>query len=111
MVQQPCLPSQAERKVDTPHERRRPQCSYSCIQIEHHVVLTPEEILLNLTYAKEFSIGEAKCIYRNVVLLKKSINLTSFGRYRFRREPFSLKIAQDVFQTKMDQTSEDIKAS
>ena len=45
------------------------------------------------------------------VLLKKSINLTSFGRYRFRREPFSLKIAQDVFQTKMDQTFEDIKAS
>ena len=111
MVQQPCLPSQAERKVDAPPERRRPQCSYSCIQIEHHVVLTPEEILLNLTDAKEFSIGEAKCIYRNVVLLKKSINLTSFGRYRFRREPFSLKIAQDVFQTKMDQTFEDIKAS
>ena len=54
MVQQPCLPSQAERKVDAPPERRRPQCSYSCIQIEHHVVLTPEEILLNLRDAKEF---------------------------------------------------------
>ena len=111
MVQQPCLPSQGERKVDAPPERRRPQCSYSCIQIEHHVVLTPEEILLNLKDAKVFSIGEAKCIYRNVVLGKESIKLTTFGRYRFRRVPFSLKIAQDVFQTKMDQTFEDIKAS
>ena len=72
-VQRPCLPPQGERKVDAPPERRGPQCSYSCIQIEHYVVLTPEEILLNLTDAKVFSIG----------------------RYRFRRMPFSLKIAQD----------------
>ena len=79
MVQQPCLPSQAERKVDAPPERRRPQCSYSCIQIEHHVVLTPEEILLNLTDAKEFYIGEAKCIYRNVVLLKSLLTLLHLG--------------------------------
>ena len=70
--------------VDAPPERRRPQCSYSCIQIEHHVVLTPEEILQNLTDAKVFSIG----------------------RYRFRRMPFILKIAQEAFQTKMDQTFE-----
>ena len=108
-VQQPCLPPQAERKIDALPERRKPQCSYSCIQIEHHVVLTPEEILLNLKDAKVFSIGEAKCIYRNVVLGKESIKLTTFGRYRFRRVPFSLKIAQDVFQTKMDQTFEGCK--
>ena len=42
---------------------------------------------------------------------KESINLTTFGRYRFRRMPFSLKIVQDVFQAKMDQTFEDVKAS
>ena len=107
MVQHPCLPSQAERKVDAPPERRRPKCSYSCIQIEHHVVLTPEEIVLNLTDAK---VGKMH-IYRNVVLLKESIKLTTFWRYRFRSEPFSFKIAQDVFQTKMNQTFEDIKAS
>ena len=29
MVQQPCLPPQAERKVEAPPERQRRQCSYS----------------------------------------------------------------------------------
>ena len=108
-VQQPCLPPQAEREVDAPPERRRPQCSCSCIQIEHHVVFTPKEILLNLTDAKVFSIGEAKCVYQNLVVGKESINLTTFGKYRFRRMPFSLKIAQDVFQTKMDRRFERCK--
>ena len=37
---------------------------------------------------------------------KESINLTTFGRYRFRRMPFSLRMFQEVFQTKMDQTFE-----
>ena len=106
-----CTTPQAERKVDAPPERRRPQCSYSYIQIEHHVVLTPEEILLNLTDAKVLPIGEAKCVYQNVALGKESIDLTTFGRCRFRRMPFSLKIVHDVFQTKMDQTFEDVKAS
>ena len=52
---------------------------------------------------------EAKCIYRNVVLCKESVKVTTFGRYRFRHVPFSLKIAQDVFQTKMEQTFEGCK--
>ena len=75
MVQQPCLPPQVERTVEAPPER----------QIEHHVALTQEEILLYLKDAKVFSIREKKCGYRNVVLGKESINLTTFGRYRFRR--------------------------
>ena len=37
---------------------------------------------------------------------KESINLTTFGRYRFRRMPFSLRMSQEVFETKMDQTFE-----
>ena len=45
-----------------------------------------------------------------MALGKESIDLTTFGRYRFRRMPFSLKIVHDVFQTKMDQTFEDVKA-
>ena len=96
MVQQPCLPPQVERTVEAPPER----------QIEHHVALTQEEILLYLKDAKVFSIREKKCGYRNVVLGKESINLTTFGRYRFRRMPFSLKMSQGVFHTKMDQTFE-----
>ena len=78
----------------------------AAIQIEHHVALTQEEILLNLKDAKVFSIREKKCEYRNMVPGKESINLTTFGRYRFRRMPFSRKMSQEVFQTKMDQTFE-----
>ena len=81
----------------------------AAIQIEHHVALPLEEILLNLKDAKVFSIREKKCGYRNVVPEKESINLTTFGRYRFRRMPFSLKVALDVFQTKMDQAFEGCK--
>ena len=78
----------------------------AAIYIEHHVALTEEEILLNLKDAKVFSIREKKCEYRNMVPGKESINLTTFGRYRFRRMPFSLRMSQEVFQTKMDQTFE-----
>ena len=78
----------------------------AAIQIEHHVALSLEEILLNLKDAKVFSITEKKCGYRNVVPGKESFNLTTFGRYRFRRMPFSLKMSQEVFQAKMDQTFE-----
>ena len=67
-----------------------------------HVALTLEEILLNPKDAKVFSIREKRMGYRNVVPGKESINLTTFGRYRFRRMPFILKISQEVFQTKMD---------
>ena len=39
----------------------------AAIQIEHHVALTLEEILLNEKDAKVFSIREKKCGYPNVV--------------------------------------------
>ena len=78
----------------------------AAIQIEHHIALTLEEILLYLKDARVFSIREKICGYRDVVLGKESINLTTFGRYRFRRMPFRLKMSQEVFQTKMDQTFE-----
>ena len=78
----------------------------AAIQIKHIDALFLEEILLNLKDAKVFSIREKKCEYRNVVPGKKSFNFATFGRCRFRRMPFSLKISQEVFQTKMDQTFE-----
>ena len=80
----------------------------AAIQREHHVTPTLEEILPKLTGATVFSIADAKCGYWNVVLDKESSYLTTFnspfGRYRFNRMPFGLKMAQDVFQTKIDQT-------
>ena len=65
----------------------------AAIQIEYHVALTQEEILLYLKDAKVSSIRKIKCGYRNLVPGKESINLTTFGRYRFRRIPFSLKMS------------------
>ncbi|GFS26773.1 transposon Ty3-I Gag-Pol polyprotein [Elysia marginata] len=52
----------------------------------------------------------AKCGYWNVVLDKESSRLTAFnppfGRYKFLRMPFGLKMSQDIFQSKIDQTFE-----
>ena len=82
----------------------------AAIQREHHVTPTLEEILPKLTGATVFSIVDAKCGYWNVVLDKESCYLTTFnspfGRYRFNRTPFGLKMSQDIFQTKIDQTFE-----
>ena len=80
------------------------------IRREHHVIPTLEEILPKLAGAKFFSIGDAKCGYWNVNLDLESSYLTTFnspfGRYRFLRMPFGLKMSQDVFQAKIDQTFE-----
>ena len=77
---------------------------------DHHVTPTLEEILPKLTGAKYFSIVDAKCGYWNIQLDEESSYLTTFnspfGRYRFRRMPFGLKMSQDVFQLKIDQTFE-----
>ena len=70
------------------------------------------QLLLSLIVAdaKVFSIVDAKCGYWNVVLDKEYSYLTTFnspfGRYRFKRMPSGLKMSQDVFQTKIDQTFE-----
>ncbi|GFN80973.1 Pol polyprotein [Plakobranchus ocellatus] len=77
---------------------------------EHHKTPTLEEILPNLSGAKYFSILDAKCGYWNVVLDKESSRLTTFnspfGRYKFLRMPFGLKMSQDIFQSRIDQTFE-----
>ena len=80
---------------------------------EHHATSTLEEILPKLSGAKLFSIVDVKCGYWNVMLDEESSYLTTFnspyGRYRFKRMPFGLKMSQDVFQTRIDQTFEGCK--
>ena len=82
----------------------------TAIRRDHHVVPTLEDLLPKLKDAKYFSIVDAKCGYWNVELTQESSYLTTFnspfGRYRFLRMPFGLKMAQDVFQSKIDQTFE-----
>ena len=83
------------------------------IRREHHVTTTLEEILPKLSGAQVFSIVDVKCGYWNVELDEESTYLTTFnspfGRYRFLRMPFGLKMSQDVFQAKIDQTFEGCK--
>ena len=80
---------------------------------EHHAIPTLEEILPKLTGAKLSSIVDAKCGYWNFELDEESSYLTTFnsliGQYRFLRMPFGLKMSQDVFQAKIDQTYEGCK--
>ena len=74
------------------------------------MIPTLEEILPKLSGVKYFSIVDAKSGSWNDVLDQESSNLTTFnspfGRYRFLRMPFGLKMSQDVFQAKIDQTFE-----
>ncbi len=82
----------------------------TAIPREHHATPTLEEILSKLHEAKFFSIVDAKCCYWSVVLDEESSYLTTFnspfGRYRFKRMPIGLKMSQDIFQAKIDQTFE-----
>ena len=80
------------------------------IRRDHHVTPTLEEILPKFNGAKYFSILDAKSGYWNVELDEPSSYLTTFnspfGRYRFLRMPFGLRMAQDVFQRRIDQLLE-----
>ena len=107
MGQQTCLPQQAEREVKALLD---PKDLNAAIQRERHVTPTIEEILPKLADDKVSSIVDAKCGYWNVGLHEESSYLTTFnspfGRYRFKRMPFGLRMSQNVFQTKIDQTFE-----
>ena len=77
---------------------------------EHYKTPTLEEISHKLAGATVFSKLDAKDGFWSVHLHDTSSHLTTFnthkGRYRFLRMPFGLKMAQDVFQMRMDQITE-----
>ena len=78
------------------------------IKREHHPTPTLEEITPKLTGAKLFSKLDARNGYWNVKLVEESSYLTTFntpfGRFRFLRLPFGLRMSQDIFQFKIDET-------
>ena len=78
------------------------------VKREHHPILTLEEITPNLTGAKHFSKLDARNGYWNIKLDEESSYLTTFntpfGRFRFLRMPFGLRMSQDIFQFKIDET-------
>ena len=70
------------------------------IKREHHPIPTLEEITPKLSGAKLFSKLDDESSYLT------TFN-TPFGRYRFLRMPFGLRMSQDIFQFKIDETYRD----
>ena len=77
----------------------------------HHKTPTLEELTHKMAGAKVFSKLDAKNGYWSVELDEASSLLTTFntpfGRFRYLRMPFGLRMSQDVFQRKMDQILEE----
>ena len=71
---------------------------------------TLDDILPKLSGAKNFTKLDARSGYWAIKLSEKSSFLTTFntafGRFRYRRLPFGLKLSQDEFQRKIDETLE-----
>ena len=80
------------------------------IKHEYHPVPSIEDILPKLKGATKFTKLDAQQAFMNVLLDEESSYLTTFntpwGRFRFLRMPFGLKMSQDVFQRKIDQAFE-----
>ena len=85
------------------------------IKREHHPIPTLEEITPKLAGAKLFSKLDARNGYWNVKLDEESSYLTTFntpfGRYRFLRMPFDLRMSQDIFQFKIDEMYRDCQGA
>ena len=85
------------------------------IKREHHPIPTLEEITPKLAGAKLFSELNAHNGYWNVKLDAESSYLTTFntpfGQYRFLRMPFGLRMSQDIFQFKIDETYRDCQGA
>ena len=74
------------------------------IRREHHRIPTAEDIASRLSGKKVFSIVDEKDGFWQVRLDEESSHLctfnTHFGRYRFKRMPFGISSAPEVFQKK-----------
>ena len=72
-----------------------------CIQREHYKLSTRDEITAKCAYAKWFSKLDASIGFWQVKLAEESSKLctfnTPFGRYRYKRLPFGINSATEVF--------------
>ena len=77
------------------------------IKREHHPIPSIDDILPRLVGATKFTKLDSTQAFLNVPLDYESSLLTTFntpwGRLRFLRMPFGLKMSQDIFQRKIDQ--------
>ena len=85
-----------------------PKDRNKAIKRELHPTPTLEEITAKLTGAKLFSKFNARDGYWNVKVDEESPYLTTFntpfGRFRFLRTPFGLRMSQHIFQFMIDET-------
>ena len=83
------------------------------IKREYYPMKTIEEVSTRMQNAKVFSVLDASSGFWQVRLDKSSAKLctfnTPFGRYMFKRLPFGLSSAQDVFQDIMSEIFKDIE--
>ena len=83
------------------------------IQREHYPLPTMDEISTRFAGAKVFSVLDAKCGFHHLLLDEESSYLTTFnspfGRYRFRRLPFGICSAPEIFQRTMHELIEGLK--
>ena len=89
-----------------------PRFLNKAIRREHYQLPTLEDIATRLSGAKCFSKLDANHGYWQIPLDPESQLLTTFnspfGRYCFRRMPFGVKSAQEIFQKRMNQNFGDL---
>ena len=82
------------------------------IQQKHYPMKTIEEVTTQMPDATYFSVLDASSGYWQISLDQESAKLCTFnspfGHYMFKRLPFSLSSAQDIFQRVMAEMFEDI---
>lgn len=87
-----------------------PQHLNKVIMRSHYPLPTIEEVTTRLTNAKVFSVLDAKTGFWQVKLTDASSYLTTFntpfGRYRWKRMPFGISSAPEVWQQKMNELVE-----
>ena len=92
-----------------------PKYLNEAIKREHHPIPTLEQITPKLCGSTLFSKSDAKQGYWNVKLDAASSLMTTFhtpfGRYKFLRMPFHLRMSQDSLQQKIDPMYESCKGA
>lgn len=83
------------------------------IKREHHIIPTADEIISNLEGKHIFSVLDLKDGFWQVPLDEESSNLCTFnspfGRYKFKRMPFGIASAPEVFQKRNANLFSDIE--
>ena len=90
-----------------------PQPLNAALKREHYRLPVLDDVLPKLKGAKIFSKLDVKEAYWHVRLDEPSSKLTTmitpFGRYKWKRLPFGLKVSSEIFQRKIDEALDGLK--